>query len=83
LPASPSPIGRRTTFLSLPSGSDQSRNVLSSEAVASSEQAASTPMPLIAAVCMPVSILRNGRWSGQALIASSSAALAEPSIALL
>ena len=61
------PIGRRTTRLSLPSGSDQSRTVLSSDAVASSRQSASTPMCLIGAVCMPVSMRRNGRWSGQAL----------------
>jgi hypothetical protein len=37
----------------------------------------------IAAVCMPISMRRIGRWSGQALIASSSAPLAVPSIAPL
>ena len=42
-----------------PSGSAQSRAVLSSEPVAISVQAASTPMRLIVAVCIPGSMRRN------------------------
>ena len=67
----------------LPSGSDHSRTVLSSDAVAIRAQAASTPMRLITAVCIPVSIRSTGDWSGQALTAASSAALGAPSIAPL
>jgi hypothetical protein len=81
LPPFPGPIGRRMMRSNFPFGSDHSRTVLSSDAVAIRAQVASTPMRRIIAVCIPVSMRSTGVWSGQALTAASSAALGVPSIA--
>lgn len=63
-PSLPSPIGTRKTRSGLPLANSHTRTVLSSEPVTRYRLPASTPMGLMAEVCIPVSIRRTGSRDG-------------------
>lgn len=79
LPPFPGPTGTRSVASGRPSGSDQSRAVLSTDPVTATRHARSASMPDRAATCMPVSMRNCGSCDGQAAIAAVRAALGCPS----